>query len=287
MAANSTRLRILAIGSVVVLAVLAGAADRSAGGGRPIPIPGALFLVAAQTLLWLVIATAVIILGLIIYATVTDHSSMVAEPLRKRSMLTYLLALVPTLIALALLYLRRPGGGTAFRGPFGIGALPPPVSSGQANTLQGADTIWLSLVLAALLAGIFLMWLFWPARRQARPRRTSAVQTEKEPMVEAVDEGIDALHAIADPRQAIIAAYTSMEASLVHAGVPRRRSDTPFEFLSRALAAVVGISTDAGRLTYLFEFARFSPHDVDTSMRADALGALQKIRARLTATAAT
>ena len=106
-----------------------------------------------------------------------------------------------------------------------------------------------------------------------------------QPMVDAVDEGIDELRSIADPRRAIIAAYSSMETSLVRAGVRRKRSDTPIEFLSRALAAVLGISTDAGRLTYLFEFAKFSPHDVDESMRADALSALLNIRARVTATA--
>lgn len=286
MTAVSNKVRALAIGAVVVLAVLAGAADRSGAGAQPILVPGAVLLVAAQTVVWLVIAGAVVVLGLIVYATVTDRSPIVTEPLRKRSMLTYLLALVPALFVLALLYLRRPGGGSALRGPFGIGALPPAVPSGQGGALQGANTLWLSLLLAGLIAGIFLVWLLWPSRRRLRQRRPAEAAYASQPIVEAVDEGIDALLAIADPRQAIIAAYASMEASLTRAGVPRKRSDTPLEFLARALAAVAGISTDAGRLTYLFEFARFSAHHVGDSMRSDALEALRNIRTRITATAA-
>lgn len=277
----------IAIGSVVVLALLAGAADGSTGSSVPIPIPRAPLIVAGQTFLWLVIATAAGLLALMIYAVATDRSSIVAEPRRKQSMLTYLLMLVPTLtMVAALLYLRRRGDGSSILGAFGLGGAVPPAPAGQANGLQGPDTVWLSLILAALIAGIVLAWLFWPERRP-RPRRKAIPQETRQPMVEAVDETIDALRAIADPRQAIIAAYSAMESSLVRAGVRRRRSDTPLEFLSHALEAVLGISIDAGRLTYLFEFAKFSPHDVDESMRADALGALLNIRSRVGATVST
>lgn len=276
--------RVLAIASVVVLALLAGVADRSAAGGSVL-VPREPLIVAGQTFVWLVVAAAVGFLVLLIYVVATDRSSIVVEPRRKRSFLTYLLVFVPTLLMVVLLYLRRPGSGSTLLGRFGLAGVLPPGNAGQGNGAQGPDTFWLSGLIALLIAAIFLTWLFWPAQRRPRPTRQGAAEETKQPMVEAVDDTIDVLRAIRDPRQAIIAAYAAMEASLMRAGVRRRRSDTPLEFLSHALAAVLGISVDARRLTYLFEFAKFSPHDVDESMRADALGALLNIRARMTATA--
>lgn len=272
----------LAIGAVVVLALLAGAADRS-GGGEQIAVPREPLIVAAQTFFWLLIAAAVGYLVLMVYALITDPSPIVTEPRKPRTLLSYLMLLVPTLLMAVILYARRPGGaGNSLLGRFGLGAVPP-APAAQGNGLQGPDTMWISLLIASLIAGIFLAWLFWPAPRRPRPRPRLATEEAKQPMAEAVDDTIDALRAIADPRQAIIAAYSAMEASLRRAGVRRKRSDTPVEFLARALSAVLGISIDAERLTYLFEFAKFSPHDVDESMRGDALSALLNIRAKLTA----
>lgn len=285
-AAIGSRARVLVLGSVVLVAVLAGAADRAVSGSGPIAIPHEPLIVAVQTVLWLVVAAAMVFVVLIVYAVATDRSPIVTEPVRRQSFLTYLMALVPTLFVAAVLYLRRPGAGNGLFGPFGFGAPPPGGAAGQANASQGPNTVWLSLLIASLLTAIFLTWLFWPARRQPRRRRSIVLERTGQPMVEAVEESMDVLRAIVEPRQAIIAAYSSMEASLTRAGVPRRVSDTPFEFLSRALAAVLGISSDANRLTYLFEFAKFSRHDVDESMRSDALDALQNIRMRITTTAA-
>lgn len=277
----------LAIGAVVALALLAGAADRSGGGGEQIPVPREPLVVAAQTVFWLLIASAIGYLVLMIWALITDPSPIVAQPRRKRSLLSYLMLLAPALLMAVILYQRRPGApANSLLGRFGLGAVPP-APPGQGNGLAGPDTLWISLIIASVIAGVFLAWLFWPAPRKPRPRPQLVTQGTKQPVAEAVDDTVDALHAIADPRQAIIAAYSAMEASLRRAGVRRKRSDTPIEFLARALSAVLGASNDAGRLTYLFEFAKFSPHDVDESMRAEALRALLNIRAQVTASVAT
>ena len=285
----TARSRALAVGSLVAMAFLAGAADHAAAGTGPIPIPREPLVVAAQTGLWLLVAADVLLLIVIVYAVATDRSPIVAEPRSKRSLASYLAPLIPMLIALALLYLRRPGGGgVTFFGPLGLGSgLPRSPVTNHAQSQAGGDTIWFSLLLAVIAVAIFLAWLFWPHPRRSRPRLVSVAPEAPEPMAEAVDESIEALRAIADPRQAIVAAYSSMETSLTRAGVPRGRADTPLEFLARALSAVLGTSPDARRLTHLFEFAKFSRHEVDESLRSDALLALQNIRAQISPAATT
>ena len=86
---------------------------------------------------------------------------------------------------------------------------------------------------------------------------------------------------IRDPRRAIIAAYASMEGSMYSAGMPRRLSEAPVEYVTRVLSTLVGVSAGLTRLTELFEIAKFSDHEIDEGMRADAIGALSQIRDQL------
>jgi hypothetical protein len=85
----------------------------------------------------------------------------------------------------------------------------------------------------------------------------------------------------ADPRAAVLAAYARMEAALGAAGLTRRASEAPREYLSRLEAALRGGRRPAARLTALFERARFSEHPVGEDVRADALDALRELRSEL------
>jgi hypothetical protein len=80
-----------------------------------------------------------------------------------------------------------------------------------------------------------------------------------------------------DTRAAIIAAYTAMERQLVAGGTARHASDTPTDFLLRAMAASRVSRGSATRLTELFREARFSTHPMPLTARADAARALARV----------
>ena len=63
--------------------------------------------------------------------------------------------------------------------------------------------------------------------------------------------------------------------------IPRHPAEAPLEYVERAL---LSLDTSAGavrRLTDLFEWARFSHHDPEPSMRDDAVDALVAVRDEL------
>jgi hypothetical protein len=97
----------------------------------------------------------------------------------------------------------------------------------------------------------------------------------------ALDESIDDLRNDPDLRRAIVAAYARMEASLAQAGLPRRPSEAPFEYLDRALTALDTSAASVRRLTALFERAKFSHHEPDPAMRDEAVDALIAVRDEL------
>lgn len=80
-----------------------------------------------------------------------------------------------------------------------------------------------------------------------------------------------------DTREAIIAAYTAMEDQLRFVGTQRRASDTPTEFLQRAMAGSRISRGAATRLTDLFREARFSSHPMPADAREDAARALARV----------
>jgi len=97
----------------------------------------------------------------------------------------------------------------------------------------------------------------------------------------ALDESLDDLRSEPDIRRAIIAAYARMERTLASAGIPRRPAEAPFEYLERALQALDASTAAVTRLTDLFEWAKFSQHEPDASMRDDAIDALVALRDEL------
>ena len=76
----------------------------------------------------------------------------------------------------------------------------------------------------------------------------------------------------------MIAAYARMEGVLGRHGLRRRPSETPLEYLRRILLGLTARADAVSRLTALFEQAKFSRHEIDASMKQDAIGALREIR---------
>jgi hypothetical protein len=102
-------------------------------------------------------------------------------------------------------------------------------------------------------------------------------------LIEEVDASIEDLRSIGDPRTAVIACYARMERFFRAEGLRRRPSDTPLEFIDRALRMRSIEGPSPLGLTKLFERARFSDHDVDERMRSEALTALEDVRTQLEA----
>jgi hypothetical protein len=146
----------------------------------------------------------------------------------------------------------------------------------RSNDALGAAT---ALLLGLGFLGVVVAAIY---RRRAW-EGGDAGEVEHDALVTEVDAGIEDLRSIRDPRTAVIACYARMERFFWAEGLRRRPSDTPLEFIARALRAHKVDGPSPVGLTRLFELARFSDHPVDERMRADALAALEDVRAQLEA----
>jgi uncharacterized protein DUF4129 len=163
------------------------------------------------------------------------------------------------------------------------GRLPSP----QAELPDGSDVgpppvhWWgIALVMLLVLAGAVTAW---------RLREQRAVPDEQpelaDELLDVVDLSLDDLEHEPDPRRAVIRAYGRMERVLGAHGLARRPAETPLEYLARALTSLRLGRASVERLTALFERAKFSQHEIDGAMKADAIFALGALRDELAAVA--
>ena len=150
----------------------------------------------------------------------------------------------------------------------------PAPSAGLADTafLAGAAT-----ALAVLVVGALVVAALWLRRRRQADATPGGPVTAPSPLAVAVAAGTAALGATGGAREAIIACYAAMEATLGAAGAPRRAADTPEDLLTRAERDGIIRTPAARRLTALFREARFSPHRLADPQRDAALAALDDI----------
>jgi Domain of unknown function (DUF4129) len=140
--------------------------------------------------------------------------------------------------------------------------------------------------IAALTAGIAAGIIGFAGLALVRARRRRDPFAEPRATVaEGARDAAAAAAIPADPRAAVLAAYARMEAALASVGLARRPSDAPREYLARLETGLGGGRAPAARLTELFERARFSPHPVGEESRAEAIGALERLRMELEAPA--
>jgi hypothetical protein len=141
---------------------------------------------------------------------------------------------------------------------------------------------WLPVFLATA-GGMILLGVIG-VRHMRRERRGLEEQHRLELELESLlDETLADLYAMRDPREAIIAAYGRMERLFASSGLPRDPSEAPMEYLNRALGELHASGSALTRLTALFEWAKFSNHEVDTGMRDEAIRALTLVRDELKA----
>ena len=134
-----------------------------------------------------------------------------------------------------------------------------------------------------VIVGLFVFVAAIGAAIRARRRPATRLESAPEVLAAALDESLDDLRADPDLRRAIVAAYARMERALAAAGIPRHPPEAPLEYLERALLALDASAGAVRRLTELFEWARFSHHEPEPSMRDDAVDALVAVRDELRA----
>jgi hypothetical protein len=226
--------------------------------------------------------------GLFIVMLATARATESAEQRRKRwtNALTFLTMIVLIIMVRLLVLPLHPHRSDHANAPPATAA-----GAGSTGTHGGSghtDATWWPLVIVGL--GTAAVVAAAQARRvgTARPAASADAAT-----LEMLDASLDDLRTEPDARRAVIAAYARMERGLAAQGFARIASETPTEYLRRALATrdVVGgrgIGTGLGaepieELTALAEQARFSAAAIDEPMRSRAIAALESLRAQLRA----
>lgn len=134
----------------------------------------------------------------------------------------------------------------------------------------------------ALAVGAYIWWDYRRRKGYVAPPREDA--TVAEDVAASIGDAIADLEAETDPRRAVIASYARMEKVFARHGLMRHAAETPIEYLRRILIGLGSRSSPVTALTDLFQQAKFSSHEIDTSMKDRAIGALRAIRADLEAT---
>lgn len=137
-----------------------------------------------------------------------------------------------------------------------------------------ATVDWLAL---GAVAGLLMVagLLAWRWLRPARPRSRRTVLANLESLL---DDAIEDVLGETDPRRAVIAAWARLERVLTRHGLPRRIAEAPLEYAVRARAELDVKAVSLERLADLFEWARFSVHEVTPAMRGEALDGLRAVR---------
>jgi Domain of unknown function (DUF4129) len=266
---------------LLVAALLAAAGIASHGrplSGKGGTGPTATFFDYASTTLILV---AVVLLMVALYALFARKPIGGAPPRGRWHLLSSLAAFAVTmLIAVALLH-------TGFLSR--LQNLETQLSKKQTEQVQharkepknvrNARLRWdeIGVFIALLLGTGIVLYAGSRTKRTPRPWRFG----RSEDVTQALDESIDDLRTDPDVRRAIIAAYARMEHALARSGLPRHPAEAPFEYMERALLALDTSAEGAHRLTGLFEWAKFSPHEPEPEMRDEAIAALVAVRDEL------
>jgi hypothetical protein len=143
---------------------------------------------------------------------------------------------------------------------------------------------WLpAIVVLAVATGVALVVTMILFRRPGRKPTEAELAAQLSALL---DDSLDDLMAERDARRAVIATYARMERTLAGAGLPRAAAEAPLEYLGRVLRDLLHTSAEAvSKLTALFERAKFSHHEIDTTMKDEAIDALVSVRDELRAVA--
>ena len=275
---NSRRTLIGAIGLVALLAIVAVAsrAQTPAGGGTTHGIDGRILL-EYVLLVMLALSAVVIPVGIWLFVSGRDDDLAAQLPERKNWMWPLFWFMVGAAVVSVILlrsgWLRS--HGREIKNPLeailnlGQGTK----ESNVAATFDWGPVIVVGSITFVVLAALGVWALQHRKERAAAKQAIPAAE-----FAAAVERTIADLRAEPDPRRAVIAAYAQMEQALGLAGLRAELSEAPREYLGRVLPQVGAGADSVGRLTSLFERAKFSPHAIDETMKEEAISALESLR---------
>ena len=276
---RASRLALVAVGLLVLLGVVAFASRNGFGGrSQAAPTPG---YVSYAVTLFLIVFVLAIPFALYALRLQVREGQIVRRSFAVRVISNVATILIFGVAAFLVFDLKRhhPGIfhiGTSLGNP--QNALP---GQRSRKTVPYEPTfewtvLWITLAVLAVGLGVFAYR--WRARRRRLPMPLERQATVAEDFAASIDDAIDDLEGEPDPRRAVIAAYARMEGVLARHGLRRRPSETPLEYLRRILLGLTSRGDAATALTSLFEQAKFSRHEIDGTMKQDAIDALREIR---------
>jgi hypothetical protein len=284
---NRRRLVPLALAITVLLAVVAitagGRPLGSTGGGGHGGLPGSFWDYLYTTIVILVVPLFVCGLFAVMFIRRRHSKPRSFWQSMWRVLVAYVILIAFELIVLPRLHFHL--HDTSEQG----GSPPPPGLSNlraSGHRTRSPAFQWRELVIVLSLLFVFAVAAIVALRRR-HPDEETGFDTAPETLAAALDESLDDLRADPDLRRAIIAAYSRMERALAAAGIPRHPAEAPLEYVERALLTLDTSASAVRELTDLFEWARFSHHEPEPSMRDEAVDALVAVRDELRASELT
>ncbi len=158
---------------------------------------------------------------------------------------------------------------------------------GQIEIRQAELPPWVIWVVG-IGAGIGTLWFLTRqrfklmlGRRRAAPASSESRMTEQEQaetIADFAEELIAELEFEQDPRIAIQRVYAAVETGLGTRELRRKPAETPLKYLARVFGRRKSAAPALGRLTELFQVARFSSEPLGPDARLAAIDALRELR---------
>jgi hypothetical protein len=274
--------------ALLVLVAVASRAHRpgggTSGGGANVP-PVLLEYLGVLALVMILVGGAVAVFAL---ADNRRKKAIAGQTGWRRSLGGVAFAMLAVLVALLLSRHAHPHRARPLFGAFGPTGVAKGVTGSAAARAaarrQQTESDWLG----AVILGSILIGLAAAIASAAAYRRSHGDFLEEEAALAAALDAVLAdtledLYNERDPRTAVINAYARMEQTFAAYRVPRGQAETSLEYVERALDRLDVSGWAVRRLTLLFERAKFSAHEVDSTMKDDAIETLAGVRAELEA----
>jgi uncharacterized protein (DUF486 family) len=278
---RSIRLAIVAFGLLALLGVVAFASRSGfSGSSNAKPTPGYVSYAFTAFLIVFVLMIPIAAYTLVMQAR---EGEVARKSFKSRVIQNFITVTIFGFIAFAVLYLKRHKGqlfnlnGNALKN---LSAQKAVHHGGKPGAFEPTFE-WPVLAAAAAVLAIAVFFAYRSYRARKLRKVVVLEPTVAQDFAATIGDVIGELEAEPDPRRAVIAAYARMEGVLGRHGLKRKPSETPVEYLGRILGGLTSRSDAVARLTRLFELAKFSRHDIDDSMKRDAIESLRAIRADL------